>query len=68
MLIVIHHKPVIYLIRKNHELVLSCHINYLLQHLPWIERSRRVIRVYYYDCLCLVCNLLFDILYVRIPL
>ena len=63
----IHDQAVINLIGKNHQLMFSCNVNDLLKHFPWIQRSRRIVRVDDNDRFRPGSDLLSDIRHIRIP-
>ena len=68
MLFFIHYQPVVDLIGEDDELMLSCHIDNLLEHLFWIKRSGRIIRIDDNDGFRPVRDLLSDVVDIRIPL
>ena len=67
MLQAVHDQAVVDLIRKDHELVLACDVDDLLQDLARVERSRGVVGVDDDDGLGLAGDLGADVVHVREP-
>ena len=67
MFLSVHNQPVINLIGKNHKLMLPGDIHDLLENLPGIQRSGRIIRVDNNDGFRPVGDLFADIVDIRVP-
>ena len=68
MLLSVHNKSVVYLIREKYKPMLRCKSSYLPQQFNRVKRTGRIIRIYYDNGFRPVVNLLFYVIDIRIPI
>ena len=64
----VHDKAVVDFIREDNKLMFSRNIHDFLENFPGIERSGRIVGIDKDDRLCSVCDLLLNVVDIRIPL